>query len=109
MPTCFRSSGRTPTLCIGSDANCAGAPGASARNVAAPTAAAASDARSVSFVANLATANILAARLLAHIMIFVALQDVAAGASLVLIGYIGHKRRGVADARGNIPWSARRQ
>ena len=51
----------------------------------------------------------LAARLLAHFVIFVALQHVAARAILVLIGNIGHKRRGIADARGNVSRGARRQ
>src|SRR5580658_9304291 len=102
MPTCCRSSGRTPTLCIGSEANCAAAPGASTRNATAVAAAVASDSSSVRFLANLADANILAARLLAHFVIFIALQHVAAWAGLVLIGNIGHERRGVADARGNI-------
>src|SRR5580658_9328493 len=109
MPTCFNSSGRTPTLCIGSDANCAAALGATARNAAAVAAAAASDARSVRCIANLADANILAARLLAHFVVFVALQDVAARAGLVLISNVGHKRRGVADASGNISGGARGQ
>src|SRR5271170_1362213 len=109
MPTCFRSSGRTPTLCIGSDANCAAAPGASARNAAAATAAAPSVASSVRFIASLRDANMLAARLLAHFVIFVALQHVAARAGLVLICHIRHIRRGIADARGNVSRGARGQ
>src|ERR1700674_1578777 len=98
MPACFRSSGRTPTLCIGSDASCAAEPGASDKNAAA----AASDASSAKRKPNLRDTDTLLPPLLGHFVIFIALQHVTAWASLVLVGNIGRKRRGIADARGNV-------
>src|ERR1700735_4839183 len=106
MLTCFRSSGRTPALCMGSVASCAPQMGTSASTAAA---AVASDASNASRKPNLRDANTLVPHLLAHFQIFIALQHEAAWPGLVLFGNIGRKERRVADARRNICCSARGQ
>src|ERR1700691_270669 len=98
MLTCFNSSGRTPALCIGSDANCAAPLGASDRNAAA----AASDASIAWRMPHLPDANTLVPHLLTHFQVFIALEHEAAWAGLVLLGNIRSKAGRVALARGNI-------
>src|SRR5271170_647577 len=105
MPTCFSSSGRTPTLCIGSDASCPAAPGATDRNAAAT----ASDASNTFRTPNLPDATTLTSRLLAHFVILIPLQHESARSHLILIGNVRDKRRWVADACGNVSCSARGQ
>src|ERR1700677_617530 len=97
MLTCFKSSGRTPALCIGSEANCAAPLGASNRN-----AAAASDASIAWSLPHLPDATTLVPHLLAHFQIFIALQHETAWAGLVLLGNIRSKAGRIAVARGYI-------